>query len=104
MHYKQVQVNIEVFCHFIAMHYMSTYHSNLSGTVRLFQSEGSSGSGSPWLPGRAGHPAAMDRWRTSTTDHQSGHQLCLWPVSQQMHGRQSVDWFPSVGLSLVSVE
>lgn len=64
----------------------------LNWPLCLSQGEGPDGSGPSWLPGRAGHPAAVGRWRTSTTDHQSGHKLCLWPVSLQMHGSLSVNW------------
>ena len=57
----------------------------LTSSMCLFQGEGPGGSGPTWLPGGAGDPVAVDRWRTSTTDHQLGHQLCLWPVSHLLY-------------------
>lgn len=56
------------------------------------QGEGQDASGPSRLPGRAGHPAAVGRWRTSATDHQPGYKLCLWPVSPMMHDQLRVNW------------
>ncbi len=81
-------------------------YSIQNSSLCLFQGEGPDGSGPSWLPGRAGHPVAVGRWRTSTTDHQPGHQLCLWPVSLQMHDSPSVSWStcPSVWLFMCLCE
>lgn len=47
----------------------------------MSQGEGAAASGPSWLPGRAGHPAAVGGWRSSAADHQPGPELRLWPVS-----------------------
>lgn len=75
--------------------FLTDYCMNISISILslcLFQGEGADGQGPSWLPGRAGHPAAVGRWRTPTTDHQPGHQLCLWPVSLQIRVSLSVCW------------
>lgn len=52
----------------------------------MCQGEGADASGPSWLPGGAGHPAAVGGWRSSAADHQPGPELCLRPVSLTLRG------------------
>lgn len=63
---------------------------NLSWPLHVSQGEGPHASGPSWLPGGAGHPAAVGGWRSSAADHKPGLELCLWPVSLTLRGAR---WF-----------